>query len=282
MSQAPEQRGDERVLYLHSTGTTPSMWRRVPPAAFGGAVGLAPAHIGYPPNPPLPRGAVCRAEEDAAQALAALPPGVTGVHLVGHSYGALVALHVAQALGPRVRSVFLYEPVVFGALLHDDVVLDPKVRDEVRGFVNHPWFLTDEARLGSDEWLELFIDYWNHPGAWRGMPEAVKAATRGLSWKMVQEVRSCFFSAGRFSSGLPAFQASSWNGLAAPAKTPRPVIDRLNKEVAAALAKPDVRKKLADLNIDADPSTPDEASQLLAADIKRWGAVIDKAGVPKQ
>lgn len=83
-------------------------------------------------------------------------------------------------------------------------------------------------------------------------------------------------------AGLPAFQASSWNGLAAPAKTPRPVIDRLNKEVAAALAKPDVRKKLADLNIDADPSTPDEAAQLLAADIKRWGAVIDKAGVPKQ
>ncbi len=83
-------------------------------------------------------------------------------------------------------------------------------------------------------------------------------------------------------AGLSAFQASSWNGLAAPAKTPRPVIDRLNKEVAAALAKPDVRKKLADLNIDADPSTPDEAAQLLAADIKRWGAVIDKAGVAKQ
>ena len=83
-------------------------------------------------------------------------------------------------------------------------------------------------------------------------------------------------------AGLPAFQASSWNGLAAPAKTPRALIDRLNKEVAAALAKPDVRKKLADLNIDADPSTPDEAAQLLTADIKRWGAVIDKAGVPKQ
>ncbi len=83
-------------------------------------------------------------------------------------------------------------------------------------------------------------------------------------------------------AGLPAFQASSWNGLAAPAKTPRAVVERLNKEVAAALAKADVRKKLADLNIDADPSTPDEAAQLLAADIKRWGAVIDKAGVPKQ
>jgi tripartite-type tricarboxylate transporter receptor subunit TctC len=83
-------------------------------------------------------------------------------------------------------------------------------------------------------------------------------------------------------SGLATLVASSWNGLAAPAKTPRALIDRLNKDVVAALAKPEVRKKLADLNIDPAPSTPQEAAQLLAADIQRWGAVIDKAGIPKQ
>lgn len=83
-------------------------------------------------------------------------------------------------------------------------------------------------------------------------------------------------------AGVKDFQASSWNALAVPGKTPRPVIDRLNKDIIAALAKPDVKKKLADLNIDADPSTPDEAAQLLASDIKRWGAVIEKAGIPKQ
>lgn len=83
-------------------------------------------------------------------------------------------------------------------------------------------------------------------------------------------------------SGLATLIASSWNGLAAPAKTPRALIDRLNKVVVAALAKPEVRKKLADLNIDPAPSTPQEAAQLLAADIQRWGAVIDKAGIPKQ
>lgn len=82
--------------------------------------------------------------------------------------------------------------------------------------------------------------------------------------------------------GLKEFQASSWNALAVPGKTPRPVIDRLHKDIVAALAKPEVKKKLADLNIDADASTPDEAAALLASDIKRWGAVIDKAGIPKQ
>lgn len=82
--------------------------------------------------------------------------------------------------------------------------------------------------------------------------------------------------------GVKDFQASSWNALAVPGKTPRPVIDRLNKDIVAALAKPDVRKKLADLNIEADPSTPDEAAALLASDIKRWGAVIERANIPKQ
>ena len=83
-------------------------------------------------------------------------------------------------------------------------------------------------------------------------------------------------------AGVKGFQASSWNALAVPGKTPRPIIDRLNKDIVAALAKPEVKKKLADLNIDADMSTPDEAAALLASDIKRWGAVIEKAGIPKQ
>jgi tripartite-type tricarboxylate transporter receptor subunit TctC len=83
-------------------------------------------------------------------------------------------------------------------------------------------------------------------------------------------------------AGVKGFQASSWNALAVPGKTPRPIIDRLNKDIVAALAKPEVRKKLADLNIDADQSTPDEAAQLLASDIQRWAAVIQRAGIPKQ
>ena len=83
-------------------------------------------------------------------------------------------------------------------------------------------------------------------------------------------------------AGVKGFQASSWNALAVPGKTPRPVIDRLNKDIVAALAKPEVKKKLADLNIDADQSTPDEAAQLLASDIQRWAAVIQRAGIPKQ
>ena len=82
--------------------------------------------------------------------------------------------------------------------------------------------------------------------------------------------------------GVKGFVASSWNALAVPSKTPRDVVARLNKDINAALAKPDVRKKLADLNIDPDGSTPEQAAELLATDIKRWGAVIERANIPKQ
>jgi len=82
--------------------------------------------------------------------------------------------------------------------------------------------------------------------------------------------------------GVKGYVATSWNGLAVPAKTPREVVMRLNQSINAALENAEVRKKLADLNIDPDGSTPEQAAELLAADIKRWSGVIERAGIPKQ
>lgn len=82
--------------------------------------------------------------------------------------------------------------------------------------------------------------------------------------------------------GVKGYVATSWNGLAVPAKTPREVVMRLNQSINAALENTEVRKKLADLNIDPDGSTPEQAAELLAADIKRWSGVIERAGIPKQ
>lgn len=82
-------------------------------------------------------------------------------------------------------------------------------------------------------------------------------------------------------SGVANFDVSSWNALAAPAKTPKDVIARLNKEVQAALAHPDVKKKLFELNVTARGSSPEKLGELLGSEIKRWGEVITKAGVPR-
>lgn len=83
-------------------------------------------------------------------------------------------------------------------------------------------------------------------------------------------------------SGMKGFAVSSWNALAAPAKTPRSVIARLNKDVQAAVNTPDVRKKLHDLNVEAQGSSPEQAAELLASEIKRWGDVIVRAKIPTQ
>jgi len=83
-------------------------------------------------------------------------------------------------------------------------------------------------------------------------------------------------------SGVPGYQASSWNGIAAPAKTPKPVIDRLNREVNAAVAAPEVRKRLQELGVEARAGTPEALRELLVSEIAKWKAVIERAKIPKQ
>lgn len=179
------------TLFLHSTGTTPKLWDGVPEAGWAGSERVAPPNIGVPPRPPLPRGQPFAVQEDVAAALAAVE-GFDVVHLVGHSYGGVLALKLLPLLGARARSLFLYEPVLFGALVLDPAPSDQAAAAEARALFEHPWFLSDEARGGTDPWIELFIDYWNRPGSWARMPPEQQAFTRALGWKMYLEVRACF------------------------------------------------------------------------------------------
>jgi tripartite-type tricarboxylate transporter receptor subunit TctC len=82
--------------------------------------------------------------------------------------------------------------------------------------------------------------------------------------------------------GINNFYVSSWNGLAVSAKTPKDIVARLNKEIVAALNSPDLKKRLAELNVEARSSTPEQAADLLARETKRWGDVIIKAKIEKQ
>ncbi len=81
---------------------------------------------------------------------------------------------------------------------------------------------------------------------------------------------------------LAGFNVSSWNGLSAPAKTPREVVARLNRELQAVLNQPDVRKKLLDLNLVAQGSTPEQLGEQLDGEIRRWSDVITRAKIARQ
>ncbi len=83
-------------------------------------------------------------------------------------------------------------------------------------------------------------------------------------------------------AGVPGYEVTSWNGIFAPLATPPAIIDTLNKAIHEIVALPDLKQKYADLGIEAQASTPAELKERLAADIKKWAAVIEKAGIPKQ
>lgn len=83
-------------------------------------------------------------------------------------------------------------------------------------------------------------------------------------------------------SGVTGFDVSSWNGLGVPAKTPRAVIDRLNKAAVEALAAPDVKQRFQELAVDTFPSTPEAYRKHIAAEIAKWTKVIEVAKIPKQ
>lgn len=83
-------------------------------------------------------------------------------------------------------------------------------------------------------------------------------------------------------AGVPGYQTNSWNGLGAPVKTPRPIIDRLNREVVAAAAATDVKEKLLGLGVETRSSTPEELGSILGSEITKWARVIERANIPKQ
>ena len=72
----------------------------------------------------------------------------------------------------------------------------------------------------------------------------------------------------------PGFEAQSWSGMLAPARTPRPIIERLNSVLVKALAAPDVREKMEALGTELVGSTPAQFGDWLKAETTRWGRII--------
>ena len=80
-------------------------------------------------------------------------------------------------------------------------------------------------------------------------------------------------------SGLPGFDATLTYGLLAPAGTPRPIVDRLNKELRAALASEDVRKRIILEGGEPESTTPEEHAAIIDREATKWSAVIRQAGI---
>jgi tripartite-type tricarboxylate transporter receptor subunit TctC len=81
---------------------------------------------------------------------------------------------------------------------------------------------------------------------------------------------------------LPGYEATLMNGLGAPKNTPVEIVERLNKEVNAALADPEMKTPLAELGNGPVPTASADFGKFLADETEKWGKVIKTAGIKPQ
>ena len=101
-------------------------------------------------------------------------------------------------------------------------------------------------------------------------PLAISSPRRVEGWESVPTVAE---------SGVPGFQVSEWNGLFAPAGTPRPVLERLEAETRAIVASPEMKKRFAELGVQGVGSSAQEFSAFLKTETTKWAEVIRTAGI---
>ena len=81
---------------------------------------------------------------------------------------------------------------------------------------------------------------------------------------------------------MPGYEATTWYGVGAPKKTPAEIVDKLNKEVNAALADPSMKARLADLGGTVLAGSPADFGKLIADETEKWGKVVKFAGIKPQ
>ncbi|MBC5781408.1 tripartite tricarboxylate transporter substrate binding protein [Ramlibacter sp. USB13] len=99
---------------------------------------------------------------------------------------------------------------------------------------------------------------------------AITSAKRSADWPQVPTVAE---------SAVPGFEAYEWNGLFAPAGTPAPVLERLEKETRAALASPELQQRLAALGVQPVGSSSAEFRKFLEAETAKWARVVKASGI---
>ena len=80
-------------------------------------------------------------------------------------------------------------------------------------------------------------------------------------------------------SGVPGYEVTAFYGLSAPARTPRPIVDRLHAEMVRAINAPEIREKLQGLGAEPVGNTPEQYTAFMQNEITKWAKVIKAAGI---
>ena len=83
-------------------------------------------------------------------------------------------------------------------------------------------------------------------------------------------------------AGVAGFEVNSWYGVAAPAGTPEPLLDKLNADINSVLRQPEVQQRLTELVMPPAPTSRKEFDEFIRSEVARWAKVIKEAGIPQQ
>ncbi len=191
------------VVLVHSTGMSARQWRGLATRLEPDHRVLLPDLLGYGASTAIARGEPLHWHLDVLGLEALLDTLDRPAHLVGHSYGALLAMTAALRRPRAVRSLSLVEPVAFAVLRGTP--------DDTFGASQSSMPFGDGAlpddRAADEAWLTWFVDYWNGPGAFARLPERMRASFVSNVWVCFREVWSLMGD---------ATPAEVWSTIAAP------------------------------------------------------------------
>jgi pimeloyl-ACP methyl ester carboxylesterase len=184
----------ETVLLLHGSAGTHILWRRLTRAIESSYRVIAPDLLGYGLSVFPPEIGIFSLE-DEIEPLCNILSGCDGLHIVGYSYGTVVALGLALQARCRISSLALIEPVCFGLLKDTD---HADLYEEASA-----WRRCFETRMGHGDVLgaiEAFVNYWPSRITWEEMSDDVRRHFAGMAPKIPRDMKISFET--RFSPAL--------------------------------------------------------------------------------
>lgn len=175
------------ILAMHCSSGTGANWKKLREVLGNGATVCSPDNYGTPDAGPWTGEHAFSIADEAVRAIQWIDQCKQPVHVVGHSYGGAVAMHIALNRPERVASLALYEPAAFSLLrqfgghAHPGFVEICEIADRVGRLVGEGNY------YGA---LQVFVDYWSGIGSWASLNPKVQAALMKSAPKIPMEFQA--------------------------------------------------------------------------------------------